>query len=150
MDVFDYLNYRAFLRDYYVERKRKGKVSFRSFSQRAGLKSPNYLKLVMDGERNLGADTPLHFSRFAPLYKLEHLPPTPPETLERLAAVAAEEGVRHIYVGNVYGTSRQDTKCSRCGENVVSRRGFFVAANLLAATGGLCPKCGERVAGVWT
>ena len=32
VDVFDYLNYRAFLRDYYVERKLKGKVSFRSFT----------------------------------------------------------------------------------------------------------------------
>jgi pyruvate formate lyase activating enzyme len=100
--------------------------------------------------RNLGADTPLHFSRFAPLYKLEHLPPTPPETLDRLAEIAAEEGIRHIYVGNVHGTSRQDTKCPRCGENLVARRGFFVAMNRLAPTGGLCPKCGERVAGVWT
>jgi uncharacterized protein (TIGR02147 family) len=53
VDIFDYLNYRAFLRDYYVERKRTGRLSYRSFSRRAGLKSPNYMKLVMDGARNL-------------------------------------------------------------------------------------------------
>lgn len=54
IDVFSYLDYRAFLRDYYNARKEKGRgFSYRSFSRKAGLKSPNYLKLVMDGERNL-------------------------------------------------------------------------------------------------
>lgn len=54
MDVFGYLDYRAFLRDVYLAKKaeRRG-FSFRAFSRRADLKSPNYLKLVMDGERNL-------------------------------------------------------------------------------------------------
>jgi uncharacterized protein (TIGR02147 family) len=56
--VFDFLSYRAFLRAYY-EAAKKGTAgySFRSFSRQAGLKSPNFLKLVMDGERNLGRDT---------------------------------------------------------------------------------------------
>ncbi len=52
-DVFEYLDYRAFLRDYYAERKRTRGLSFRGFSKRAGLGSPNYLKLVMEGERSL-------------------------------------------------------------------------------------------------
>jgi uncharacterized protein (TIGR02147 family) len=54
VDVFEYLDYRAFLRDTYLARKadRRG-FSFRAFSRRAQLRSPNYLKLVMDGERNL-------------------------------------------------------------------------------------------------
>jgi uncharacterized protein (TIGR02147 family) len=51
--VFDYLDHRAFLRDYYRERKAERGLSFRGFSRRAGLRSPNYLKLVIDGERNL-------------------------------------------------------------------------------------------------
>jgi uncharacterized protein (TIGR02147 family) len=51
--VFDYLDHRAFLRDYYRERKAGRGLSFRGFSRRAGLRSPNYLKLVIDGERNL-------------------------------------------------------------------------------------------------
>ncbi len=56
IDVFSYLDYRAFLRDYYNARKERGRgFSYRSFSRKAGLKSPNYLKLVMDGERNLSA-----------------------------------------------------------------------------------------------
>jgi uncharacterized protein (TIGR02147 family) len=54
IDVFEYLDYRAYLRDVYTAKKaeRRG-FSFRAFSRRADLRSPNYLKLVMDGERNL-------------------------------------------------------------------------------------------------
>lgn len=53
IDVLDYLDYRAFLRDVYVDRKKTRGFSFRAFSKRAGLRSPNYFKLVMDGVRNL-------------------------------------------------------------------------------------------------
>ena len=52
-EVFDYLDYRAFLRDHYLDKKQRQGLSFRGFSKRAGLKSPNYLKLVIDGQRNL-------------------------------------------------------------------------------------------------
>lgn len=68
-DVFGYLDYRAFLRDLYAAKKAMGRgFSFRVFSRRAGLKSPNYLKLVMDGQRNL--TTPMA-ERFAEACELE-------------------------------------------------------------------------------
>ena len=62
-DVYGFLDYRAFLRAHYAHRKQAGRLSFRAFSQRAGLKSPNYLKLVMEGERNLSAAMALRFAR---------------------------------------------------------------------------------------
>lgn len=62
-DVFGYMDYRSFLRDFYLDKKAEGRgFSFRAFSRRAGLGSPNYLKLVMDGDRNL---TPEMAERFA-------------------------------------------------------------------------------------
>jgi uncharacterized protein (TIGR02147 family) len=62
-DVFRYLDYRAFLRDFYDHKKSGPRAfSYRAFSRRAGLKSPNYLKLVMDADRNL---TPPMAIRFA-------------------------------------------------------------------------------------
>lgn len=58
VSVFEFLDYRAFLRAYYdSEKKRRPAFSHRFFSRQAGLRSPNFLKLVMDGERNLGPDT---------------------------------------------------------------------------------------------
>ena len=52
--IFEYSDYRRFLRDFYRARKAsEAGFSYRLFSRRAKLGSPNYLKLVIDGERNL-------------------------------------------------------------------------------------------------
>ena len=52
--VFEYLDYRSFLKDMYAYRKRRDRVfSYRYFSGKAGFASPNFLKLVIDGQRNL-------------------------------------------------------------------------------------------------
>jgi uncharacterized protein (TIGR02147 family) len=52
------------LRDYY-EFKKSGPrgYSFRAFSKAAGFSSPNLLKLVMDGERNLSRDAAQKFAK---------------------------------------------------------------------------------------
>jgi len=55
-DVFAFRDYRAFLRAHYAHNKQdEPGFSLRAFSKRAGLRSSNYLKLVMDGDRNLTA-----------------------------------------------------------------------------------------------
>ncbi len=46
-------------------------------------------------------DAPLHFSRFFPQYRMRDIPPTPLHTLESARRVAQEEGLRHVYLGNV-------------------------------------------------
>lgn len=52
--MFDYVDYRRFLADYYAhEKAQRYGFSFRVFSRRAGIRSSNYLRLVIDGERNL-------------------------------------------------------------------------------------------------
>jgi uncharacterized protein (TIGR02147 family) len=63
IDVFQYQDYRAFLRAYYRARKaQKDGFSLRAFSRRVGLRSPNYLKLVIDGARNLTPDMAIRFA----------------------------------------------------------------------------------------
>jgi pyruvate formate lyase activating enzyme len=99
---------------------------------------------------NLGADTPLHLSRFSPHYRLENLPPTPEETLQRLAAVARDAGLHFVYVGNIFDARGQSTFCPSCGELLVERRGYAIGRQLLAATDGRCPRCDTAVAGVWS
>lgn len=62
--VFDYLDYRAFLRDYYVAKKEHGRgFSYRAFSKRAGIRSPNHLKRVAEGERNLSPEMAVRYAR---------------------------------------------------------------------------------------
>ncbi len=58
INLFDYLDYRQYLRDFYNHSKKThASFSFRDFSKKAGFKSPNFLKLVMEGDRNLTEDS---------------------------------------------------------------------------------------------
>jgi uncharacterized protein (TIGR02147 family) len=62
-NVFRYLDARRYLADYYAFKKASGRgFSYRAFSRRAGLGSPNYLKLVIDGDRNLTPEMAVRFA----------------------------------------------------------------------------------------
>jgi len=66
--VFEYDNYRAYLKDLYgFYKKTKPQFSYRYFSQKAGFRSPNFLKLVIEGKRNL---SPERIERFTSALKL--------------------------------------------------------------------------------
>jgi pyruvate formate lyase activating enzyme len=97
----------------------------------------------------LGAGTPLHFSRFRPMYRLRNLPPTPEETLERARAEALDAGLQYVYIGNLHGHEGSSTYCPRDGTLLVQRTGFTVVANHLSADG-RCPACGQKIPGVWS
>ena len=63
IDVFDYLDYRAYLRDYYAYIKdNKREFSFRTFSRKARLGSPSHFKRVIEGKRNLTLEMAEHFA----------------------------------------------------------------------------------------
>ena len=70
--MFEYMDYRELLRDVYDHMKRHSKkFSYRYFAQRADVGSPSYLKLVMDGQRNLSADMARSFARALEFNKQE-------------------------------------------------------------------------------
>jgi pyruvate formate lyase activating enzyme len=92
-------------------------------------------------------NTPLHFSRFYPIHKLEQLPPTPVEILQEAARIASDEGLKYVYTGNVPGNEQSDTKCSSCGSTVVVRQGFRIVSNNIKD--GKCNKCGKTIDGIW-
>jgi uncharacterized protein (TIGR02147 family) len=52
--IYDYFDYRAFLKDIFNFKKQKNPhFSYRLFAGKAGFASSNFLKLVIDGKRNL-------------------------------------------------------------------------------------------------
>lgn len=65
-DLKGYQGYRAYMKDWYVFRKglRPG-FSYRRFSQLLGLKSPNFLQLVVSGQRNLSLPLAAKFCRLS-------------------------------------------------------------------------------------
>ncbi|MFH1691694.1 MAG: AmmeMemoRadiSam system radical SAM enzyme [Candidatus Omnitrophota bacterium] len=96
---------------------------------------------------NLGPQTPVHFSRFWPIYKLANLSPTPLATLEAARNIALRVGLKYVYIGNIATKEAQDTYCPRCGKKVVERSGYIVTAIHIAD--GKCEYCGEKIEGVW-
>mgnify|MGYP001812719950 CR=1 FL=1 len=97
---------------------------------------------------NLGPETPLHFSRFFPQNKLQHLPPTPADTLERAREIAVEAGLKFVYVGNMHSAEGENTECPGCGARLIERYGYSVRRNLLID--GHCPDCGKSIPGIWS
>ena len=54
VDVFEFLSVRAYLKAYYEAKKGGSRAfSYRAFSRRVGVRSPNHLKRIIDGERTL-------------------------------------------------------------------------------------------------
>lgn len=97
---------------------------------------------------NVGADVPVHFTRFYPTYKLTNLPPTSVSAVERARQIAMARGLKYVYVGNVpSGHPGESTYCPKCGQVVVGRAGFTIQALNLA--GGKCSKCGTPIPGIW-
>ena len=96
-----------------------------------------------------GPETPLHFSRFFPCFRMTHLPPTPVEALLRARGRARLAGLKHIYVGNAEVPDGDDTFCAGCGERVVERQRYVIKSNRVTAEGA-CPACGKKLIGVWS
>lgn len=97
---------------------------------------------------HLGRETPLHFSRFHPAFRMKNLPPTPEETLVRACDIARAEGLHYVYIGNVARAGAENTYCFQCGALVIERQRFTIIENRLRD--GACPSCGTKVHGVWT
>lgn len=92
-------------------------------------------------------DSPLHFSRFTPLYKLAQLPVTPVLTLENAREIALQAGIQYVYIGNVPHHEAENTYCHKCKKMIIERRGFSVLQNFVKK--GRCQFCQEKIPGVW-
>jgi pyruvate formate lyase activating enzyme len=90
--------------------------------------------------KNLGPETPVHFSRFHPHFRLTEVKSTPTSTLERAHKIAVKEGLKYVYIGNVPGHSAESTRCPECGSPVIERGGFGVSAMMDRC------RCGHRPA----
>ncbi|MCJ7450825.1 MAG: AmmeMemoRadiSam system radical SAM enzyme [Candidatus Nanohaloarchaeota archaeon QJJ-9] len=93
---------------------------------------------------NLGKDTPVHFSRFRPAYRMNEKPPTPVKTLEKAVNIAEDEDLNYVYCGNVPGHEKESTECPNCGERVVKRVGFTVEEFKIDIDG-CCEFCGHQL-----
>ena len=98
-------------------------------------------------KENLGLDTPLHFIRFFPNYRLTHLSPTPISTLEGAYEIAKRNGLRYVYIGNVPGHTYNSTFCPSCNRKIIHRTHFnILEINMMK---GNCRFCNVPLEGIW-
>ncbi len=92
--------------------------------------------------KNLGEETPLHFTRYFPAYKFSN-PATKIQTLEKAYEIAKRKGILYPYLGNVPGHKYENTYCHNCGELLIKRLGYKVLK--INIENGRCPRCKVKV-----
>lgn len=92
-------------------------------------------------------DTPIHFNKFSPLYKLNHLYPTKTETLINAYEIAKKTGLKYVFMGNVWNLDNENTICPSCETILIKRQGFRIEYNKI--TENKCLNCGMKISGIW-
>jgi len=95
----------------------------------------------------LGADTPIHFSRFYPQYRIQNLPPTPVSTLKQAADIARFAGLDYVYIGNVATVDEEHTFCPHCHKKIIERKGYQITRVLMKKNN--CAFCSGKISGIW-
>jgi pyruvate formate lyase activating enzyme len=95
----------------------------------------------------LGPLTPLHFSRFYPLYKMLNHYPTPVSTLDHARNLALQAGLHYVYIGNLPGHDAENTYCHHCHQLLIARKGYQIGEVHLKD--GKCTYCGAVIPGIW-
>jgi pyruvate formate lyase activating enzyme len=89
-------------------------------------------------------DTPLHFSRFFPYYKVQDKEMTPEQTLLNAKQSANDAGIKYVYIGNI--GLLENTYCPDCNNLLIERHPHV---KILGITDGKCSNCRKKIPGVF-
>lgn len=109
--------------------------------------SPEELRQIAEFIKSVGEEIPWHVSRFHPTYRVNDIPSTSTDILDKAREIGREAGLRYVYIGNLPGDDGENTYCYRCGKLLIHRCGFQVLENVV--TDGKCPECGAKIDGVF-
>ncbi len=111
--------------------------------------SPEEIKALCEWiSRNLGNDTPIHFSAFHPAYKMLNKPITIFKSLDRAYNIAKSVGLNYVYLGNIRNISSSSTYCKKCGTILIERDSFSVTKYNLDEYA-CCVNCGTKCDGIF-
>lgn len=97
--------------------------------------------------RELGPATPWHISRFHPTYRMTDRGRTPVESLERARDIGLAAGLKYVYLGNVPGSTGENTFCPACGNVVIHRYHYSIRTNLIDTN--RCAYCHAVIDGIF-
>jgi pyruvate formate lyase activating enzyme len=99
---------------------------------------------------SVSPDIPWHVTAFHKDYRMNDPENTTPEMLIHAAEIAARNGLRYVYAGNIPGCvgDLEHTRCHHCRAILVERYGYFIQSYRLTSDG-KCPDCGTSIPGRW-
>ena len=83
----------------------------------------------------------LHFSAFAPRFKLSHLPFTDETIIFDSCKIGKKTGLKYVFPGNTYPSEYDNTYCE-CGELLIKRDLGNKISNYITEEN-KCPSCGK-------
>lgn len=95
-------------------------------------------------KKELGENTPFHISRAFPHYKSNEygiFEPTPIEILYKAHKIAKEEGLKHVYLGNLPKSKYNNTYCPHCSNILIKRKLMGIEKKFFDSNGN-CNFCG--------
>ncbi len=100
--------------------------------------------------RSVSPDIPWHVTAFHQDYRMTENHNTTIDTLVRAVEIGLEAGLHYVYAGNLPGHvgNYENTYCPKCYTMLVERYGYRILQDRLSGQG-TCPKCGEKIAGIW-
>jgi pyruvate formate lyase activating enzyme len=98
---------------------------------------------IMD---NLGPDIPLHFTAFHPDFKMREKSNTSTSSLTQSREIALNNGLHHVYTGNVSDAVGGSTYCANCNALLIKRDRYQLGYWHLNETG-QCKDCGHSLQG---
>jgi pyruvate formate lyase activating enzyme len=114
---------------------------------------PDELRRLTEFLAGISPDIPWHITAFHGDYKMQNdvARDTNSEDLLRAVEIGRQSGLRYIYAGNLPGAVAEweDTRCSKCNETLIERRGYLIKNYRLTADG-RCPKCATEIPGRWS
>lgn len=93
---------------------------------------------------NLNKKTPIHFTRFFPMYKLQKLPQTSIDLLRDIKELASKY-LDYVYIGNI--SENINTYCHKCKKPIIERSLYTIKPKLKDSK---CPFCSTKIPGKFT
>ena len=93
-------------------------------------------------KNNIDKNIPLHFTRFFPDYKFNNVEPSPVMILEEAHSIAKQQGLKYVYLGNVFGHPLENSYCYECDELLIERTGYGIELKFFQ--GNKCFTCGRE------
>jgi len=109
--------------------------------------SPRELSAIAEFLSSVSTSIPWHVSGFHPAYHMQDRDATTREGLEAAVRIGKAAGLEYVYGGNLRLRNGENTECPSCGATLIERERFSVASNRIS--GGCCPDCGHKIAGVF-